>query len=144
MTFQAKFYAGTRPGLPGIYNRAVRAWERGSFSHCELLFSDGLSGSASFMDHGVRIKAIDYAPDRWVTIDLPGHLEEFARQWFTTHQGVAYDLMGNVHLVVGFLPQSKSKYFCSEALMAALGYPNAWRLGPNAAYDALAWRFHLA
>ena len=55
MTFSAAFYQGTRPGLPGLYNRLVRWLDRGEFSHCELVFGDGMSASASFMDHGVRL-----------------------------------------------------------------------------------------
>lgn len=144
MTFQAKFYKGTRPGLPGVYNRAVRGWERGPYSHCELLFSDGMSASASYMDHGVRFKEIDYDDERWDTVDLPAELEADARAWFSLHEGESYDLMGNVHLVVGFLPESRGKKFCSEAIMAALGFPDAWRMGPNVAYSALTWRFQQA
>ena len=52
---KAAFYKGTRPGLQGIYSRAVRAIDRGPYSHCELVFSDGLSASASYIDGGVRL-----------------------------------------------------------------------------------------
>ena len=48
------FYKGTRPGWQGIYSRAVRVIDRGPYSHCELVFSDGLSASASYIDGGVR------------------------------------------------------------------------------------------
>lgn len=131
-TFRAAFYVGTRPGLPGIYNRAVRGWERGKYSHCEMVFSDGMSASASYMDGGVRFKRIDYDPANWIFIDLPAHLEARAREWFMRHEDEAYDLMGNVHLVIGFVPQAERKKFCSEALAAALGIRDAWRYGPNA------------
>lgn len=144
MAFQAKFYKGTRPGMPGVYNRLVRAWERGPFSHCELLFSDNTSASASFMDHGVRRKPIQYREADWVTIDLPGELEVAAEAWFKRHDGESYDLMGNLHLVIGFLPEARGKKFCSEALMAALGIEHAWRMGPNVAYEVLRWRFQRA
>lgn len=142
--FQAKFYLGTRPGLPGMYNRLVRNWEKGNFSHCELLFSDGVSASASFMDHGVRFKQIDYDDKKWITIDLPDHLEPAARAWFSQHEGDNYDLMGNLHLVIGFLPESRGKRFCSEAMAEALGVQEAWRFGPNALYVLLLWRFQQA
>jgi hypothetical protein len=141
MVFQAKFYKGTRPGLPGVYNRLVRGWERGPYSHCELLFSDGRSWSASFMDHGVRWKFIDYDDANWDTVILPKHMEKAALLWFLAHEGESYDLMGNLHLVIGFLPESRGKKFCSEALMASLDMDQAWRMGPNAAYETLCWRF---
>jgi len=141
MTFQAKFYKGTRPGMPGVYNRLVRAWEIGPYSHCELLFNDGRSASASFMDKGVRFKPIVYDDARWDTVDLPMELHAAALAYFNLHDGESYDVMGNLHLIVGFLPDSRRKKFCSEALMAALGFSDAWRMGPNVAYSALTWRF---
>lgn len=130
--FHAAFYKGTRPGFAGIYSRAVRGWEGGSYSHCELVFSDGLSASASFVDGGVRFKAIEYDPASWDYVALPPQLEAAAREWFKNHEGEAYDIMGNVHFVIGFVPESRRKKFCSEALAASLGMPDAWRFGPNA------------
>lgn len=44
---KAAFYKATRPGLQGIYSRAVRWIDRGPYSHSEPVFSDGLSASAS-------------------------------------------------------------------------------------------------
>src|SRR3546814_7608950 len=40
----------------GIYSRVTRLVDGGPYSHCELVFSDGLSASASFIDGGVRFK----------------------------------------------------------------------------------------
>ncbi len=137
----AAFYRGTRPGVPGIYNRLVRRWERGDYSHCELIFSDGMSGSASFMDHGVRLKQIDYDSSRWDFLVLPDELETDARAWFEAHKGEPYDLMGNVHLVIGFFPHDSDHSFCSEALAESLGIMEAFRLGPNALYSVLLWRY---
>lgn len=135
---QAAFYKANRPGWAGLYNRAVRAWERGPYSHCELVFSDGVSASASFMDGGVRFKQIDFDPQYWDFIGLPDYLEKDAYLWFQNHEGESYDLMGNLHLIVGFVPEGRRKKFCSEAVASALGIPDAWRLGPNALYSALA------
>ncbi|MRW86774.1 hypothetical protein GJ698_22135 [Pseudoduganella sp. FT26W] len=130
--FHVAFYKGTRPGLSGIYSRAVRGWEGGRYSHCELVFSDGVSASASFVDGGVRFKRIEYDPANWEYLPLPAALEGEARQWFAEHEGEAYDILGNVHFVIGFVPQARRKKFCSEAVGAALGVPDAWRFGPNA------------
>jgi hypothetical protein len=138
-TFQAAFYRGTRPGIPGIYNRLVRLRGRGPHSHCELVFSDNVSASSSFADGGVRFKDISYNDDRWDFIDLPPELEAAAREYFQDKvaEGVKYDSMGNVHLVIGFVCESPERLFCSEALMESLGYDCAWRFEPNAAYCAL-------
>ena len=128
---RAAFYKATRPGLQGIYSRAVRWIDRGPYSHCELIFSDGLSGSASYIDGGVRLKRIDYDPAHWDFIELPAHLEPYARDWFERNAGAPYDLAGNVRFVLPWLPDSQDGWFCSEAEAAALRLREPWRLGPN-------------
>ena len=131
MGFRAAFYKGTKTGLAGIYNRLVRWIDKGQFSHCELIFSDGLSASASYMDGGVRFKQINFDPALWDFIDLPPEKEAAARQWFRDHLGQGYDLAGNIHFILGPVSDSKSKWFCSEAAAAALGMDDPWRYGPN-------------
>lgn len=129
----AVFYKGTRPGLQGIYSRAVRWIDRGQYSHAELVFSDGMSASASWMDGGVRFKRIDYNPEHWDFMALPDELEPYARDWFERNVGAPYDLMGNVRFVLPWLADSERGWFCSEALGAALGWKEPWRYGPNGA-----------
>lgn len=128
---RAAFYKGTRPGLQGIYSRLVRWVDRGPYSHCELVFSDGLSGSASWTDGGVRTKRIEYDPARWDFIELPDHLEADARLWFCKHDGQGYDLLGNLRFVCCMVRESQKDWFCNEALLAALGHLEPWRHGPN-------------
>lgn len=131
------FYTSTRPGLPGLYNRIVRWWDRGPRSHLELIFSDGQAAGASYLDGGVRFKTIEFDPARWDFIDLPDHMEQAARDWFVAHENRAYDLLGNLRFVIGFLPQSRDKWFCSSAVAAALGFTDCWRYGPNTLYSAV-------
>ena len=88
------FYTANHKGLPGVYNRLVKWWERGRYSHCEILFSDGQCASSSFMDGGVRFKKIDFAIDKWDFVRVPDSLEAEARAWFEQHQGAKYDLLG--------------------------------------------------
>lgn len=130
---RAAFYRGTRPGWQGIYSRAVRWIDRGPYSHSELVFSDGLSASASYIDGGVRFKRIDYNPAHWDFVPLPDAAEPFARDWFERNAGAPYDLMGNVRFVLPWLSDSDKGWFCSEALGAALGWKEPWRYGPNGA-----------
>ena len=125
------FYKSTRPGLAGLYNRLVRWWEHGKYSHCELIFSDGISASSSYMDGGVRFEVIWFNPERWDFIEVPDYLEQAARGWFTAHEGRSYDLLGNIHFLLGFIPDARDKWFCSEAVAEALGMVEAWRYGPN-------------
>lgn len=122
-------YKSTRPGLPGLYNRLVRWWTDSEYSHCELVFSDGMCGSSSWLDGGVRLKRIDLDPDHWDVIDCPGN-EDAAYFWFLQHQGEPYDLRGMFRFVWGGLRDSRGKTFCSEAVAAALQIKDAWRFLP--------------
>ena len=135
-------YRGTRPGWQGIYSRLVRWIDGGPYSHVEIVFSDGVSASASWIDGGVRFKAIDYRTEHWDFIDLPTDMEPAAREWFQQHQGAGYDLIGNLRFVLGFVPHSRARWFCSEAAAAALGMPDPWRYGPCGLAAALTWRLH--
>jgi hypothetical protein len=129
--FRAAFYRGTRPGLAGLYNRLGRWLDHGPYSHAELIFGNGMSGSASFMDHGVRIKYIGYTSGDWDFVTLPDWMEYAAQSWFIDHRGARYDLMGNLNAAFGFVPHSRDKWFCSEAIAEALGLRDSWRYKPN-------------
>jgi len=128
---QAAFYRGTRPGLAGIYNRIVRWWTRSEFSHVELVLSTGRAWSASFADGGVRSKLIDFDTENWILIDLPRELEQGAEAWFQARRGAKYDLLGNLQFVLLPIPHSQRRWFCSEAVAAALDIPDPWRYSPG-------------
>lgn len=129
--FRAAFYKGTRPGLAGVYNRLVRWIDKGPYSHCEMIFSDGIAASASWMDGGVRFKRIEFDPEHWDFIDLPPNKEATAREWFRSHLGERYDLLGNIRFLFGWVRESINRWFCSEAFAAALGMGDPWRHGPD-------------
>lgn len=137
--FGVYMYHGTRPGVAGIYNRLVRWWDHSAYSHCELVFSDGMAGSSSFEDGGVRLKKIDFDTKNWDFIPLPAHLEAKARAWFEAHRGQKYDLLGNVHFVFAIVQHDKRRWFCSEAVAEALGYSESWRFKPGDLYSVLYW-----
>jgi hypothetical protein len=90
--------------------------DNGPYSHDELVFSDGMSASASWMDDGVRFKEINFDPALWDFID---------------HEGEPYDLMGNLRFLCGVVREFPCGWFCSEAKAAALGLTEPWRYGPN-------------
>lgn len=137
MTFRAAFYRGTRPGVPGAYNYVVRAWTDSPYSHSELIFSDGWAGSSSFADGGVRLKRIEFDPEKWDFIELPAQLEAAARAWFKNHDGAKYDLLGNLQFILAPFGEDRRRWFCSEACAAALGIPEAWRYDPPTLASAL-------
>jgi hypothetical protein len=110
-------YKGKRGGFAGAFDAAVRWWTRGAYSHVELIFSDGMSASASARDGGVRFKFIDYHPDRWDFVEIDGDEE--------------YDYFG----LFGFVWRpgigKSRRWFCSEAVAAALKFEEPWRFCPN-------------
>jgi hypothetical protein len=108
---QAAFYKGK--GLP--YNYLVRWFEGGPYSHVELRFSDGLSGSSSWMDKGVRLKNIGYSSDYWDFVALPEFDEAYAEKWFEDHKGAKYDLWGQLKFIFGFVKAATTRYWCSES-----------------------------
>lgn len=136
-TFRTAFYRGTHAGLPGIYNRLVRWWTRSPYSHVELVFPSGQAASASYMDGGVRLKSIDFDPALWDFVELPAQLAPAAARWFAAHLGDGYDLLGNLHFVVAPVGDEKDRWFCSEAVAAALGMPDPARFDPGTLHAAL-------
>ncbi len=134
---RAAFYKGTRPGLAGVYNRLVRWWTRSPYSHVELILTGGWCGSASFMDGGVKLRVIDFDPARWDFIDLPAPLEPAALAWFDEHRDEKYDVLGNLHFIVRRVAHDQQRWFCSEAIAAALGMHDPWRYDPATLAGAL-------
>jgi hypothetical protein len=137
---RAAFFKGTKKGLAALFDIGVREWENGRYAHVELIFSDGYAASSTFLDGGVRFAApgaIDFNAEEWDFLDLSPLDEHAARAWFEANAGKGYDSWGDAHFVVGFISQSKDKYFCSEAVGAALGFIESWRFDPNALFCAL-------
>jgi hypothetical protein len=135
--FRAAFYKGTHASLPGIYNRLVRWWTRSTYSHVELIFPWGASASSSALDGGVRYKTIEFDPAKWDFVDLPLALAPGAQDWFDAHYGQGYDYLGNVHFVFAPVGDDKRRWFCSEAVAAALGMPDPARFDPGTLCAAL-------
>lgn len=134
---QVAFYKSARPGLAGIYNRLVAWWTKSPYSHVELVLSTGRSWSASFEDGGVRSKLIDFDPKKWDLVDVPAHLEPAAAAWFARNRGAKYDLRGNLQFILAPAGESENRWFCSEAVAAALGIPDPWRYDPGTLASAL-------
>ena len=117
-------------GQTRVFNKLVSWWTRGPYSHTELVV-DGVWYSSSFLDGGVRAKRIEFDPEHWDLIELPDADAASAVKWFEDHAGQKYDVLGLAGFVVRSLPDDRWKYFCSEAVAAALGFDEAWRLDPN-------------
>lgn len=127
------FYKATRPGLAGFMNRLIRWWTNSPYSHVELVFSDGVCGSSSFEDGGVRLKHIEMSPEKWDFVDIGGD-EQAARNWFLIHYGQPYDVLGLFGFIWRRGTHSRGKWSCSEAVAASLHIIDAEQLSPHLLY----------
>lgn len=131
------FYKGKKR----IFNLLTSWWLRGRYSHCELILRENPNGSclcvsSSFMDGGVRSKEIFLDPDHWDILEIEGDVV-YAQKWFDSHKGQPYDVLGLVGFIFRVLGQSKSRWFCSEAIAEMLGLLDSWRFDPCVLYAAL-------
>lgn len=117
-------------GKKRLFNRVASFLTKGPYSHVEILFSDGMCGSSSDIDGGVRLKVINLEDGNWDVIDLPGD-EEKARRWFENHTGEKYDYIGLTRFVWSKSRGIYGRWLCSEAVMEALGYRDSWSFCPN-------------
>lgn len=136
------FYKGKEGGLSGFFDTLIRWWTKSPYSHCELVFDEGmdsLAASSSRVDGGVRFKQIQFTNEDWDFVEIPDELKQSAYIWFKTHVGNQYDMQGDFHFFIGPVgPDEKDhKYFCSEAVGYALGIAEAWRFDPGTLYAAL-------
>ena len=95
--------------------------------------------SSSFMDGGIRRKFIRPDWNHWDMIEVDADRHQVA-QWFEAREGQRYDLLGLAGFVFRRFADDSKKYFCSEAVAAALGIPEPWRFDPNTLAAALGRR----
>lgn len=120
-------------GREDLYDRLISWWTRGPYSHVELVIGEGLCYSSSPRDGGVRAKFIDLLPERWDVVDLGDRYDDgHAIDWFEDRIGARYDTLGILGFVWGPTREDRSRYFCSEAVAAALKIKDPWRFDPNA------------
>jgi hypothetical protein len=129
------FFKGRHPGIKGWLGVLTKWWTRGSYSHCELVVGETPAGksicwSSAYLDHGVRQAEIKLNPADWDIVEIAGD-DTAALEWFETHVGEPYDTAGLFGFVFRHYEGGKAKWFCSEAVAAALGYEDAWRYDPN-------------
>lgn len=131
MTVRIALYRGPAPTWWRQLAHRLVCWRtRGAYSHCELIDGEGQGWTASWMDGGVRRKAIDFGSGHWDVITVAGDLEA-AVAWFRAHQGQGYDVFGLLGWVLPWRVSDRRRWFCSEAIATAMGLVNAWHISPN-------------
>jgi len=129
-----------------FYDKLINVWTGNyGYSHVELVFSDGVSFSASNREGKVRFKEIHYDPKRWVIINLSfSRAEELAiRKAAIKLINKKYDWKGVllhqfIGRIIGHITsdydiialQSKNKWWCSEIVAFLLGF-RKFRIHPN-------------
>lgn len=106
-----------------IFDKLIRWWTGGRYSHCELVFSDGVFFSSSPRDGGVRYKTIQKDLGKWdfVGIRVDKFDENVLRRWCDSKVGRSYDWLGialTQALPLGM--EDPERYFCSEIIVDAL------------------------
>lgn len=125
------FKKTARPTVFGPIAHAIgKTMDASIYSHVELVFRTGSSGSSCYGE-GVRFKDIQFVEGAWDFYTLPDELEPVAHRWYSTHLGEGYDNLGVLRFGCSFLRESPSKWFCTEAHAAALGWSEPWRYGPG-------------
>ncbi len=105
---------------------------REKYSHIELVYdyspvtNVGLTWSSSPRDGGVRPTRIEFDPRRWELYRVPTiYSEDDIIEWFNARSGAKYDWFGAVGVVLPFIGQEPTKWFCSEAVGACLSIPRS-------------------
>lgn len=106
-------------------------------THVESLLSEpwysATIASSSLRDGGVRVRhGVRLNPAHWMVIDIPIWDVDKAIDWYASHEGARYDWRGAVATIFWFLPDSKTRWFCNEAVAAPFGLIDAHRQTPAA------------
>lgn len=124
-----------RASAGNMFDKAINLWTgMYGYSHVELVFSDGVSFSASSRDNLVRFARINFVPDRWEFVELPlfNKIDEAKiRAQAENLAGRKYDWKG-IFLWM-FLPlkkQDNDRWWCSEIVSFLLKESN-YRVHPN-------------
>ena len=123
-----KHSTDTGPWHARLLDKIISARSNGDAVHVELVFSDGVSFSASQWDKGVRFKQIDYTGDsKWVLVPVHITAEQEATvrnvAEVLAQMGIKYDWRGILGFFIGKRnPGDLDKLFCSEACVTVLKY----------------------
>lgn len=124
-------------GKGTFFNWVIRKKEKGPYSHVELVFNNGMWASSVIEEGGIVARKRNVNLDEWDFIEIPDSMEVYAAAWFVMHQGKGYDLLGQLSFFFKEIQPSKRRFWCSEAVAAALGLPSPEGYGVNPLYQKL-------
>ena len=125
-------------------SRLIMCWTNSQYSHCELLFSDGVRFGINSNFNAKFYKDTDY--ENWDVLEIKGGDEEKVKYSCNEIIGCKYDWVGVIFSqIFPFGWESKTKWFCSEVCVDRLQAGNytqvfgakPYRVSPNKLYDLL-------
>lgn len=104
-------------------SKLIRWWTKSPYSHCELIFNNGLSFSAFVEEFKTDFKSNIHDDNDWDIIELPfdKEMEYKIYQWCLSEKDCTYDVIGILFTqIVPLSFQNPWWWFCSELCCAAL------------------------
>lgn len=129
-------FRGIQPGIgPALFDYMVHWWCAGPYSHAAVVVGTDAAGvstlaSSTVLGGGVSFQDVNLTADNWDVYEVPGSFAA-AQAWMAAHLGQGYDYIGLARYVAPRGEGEKSKWYCSEAVAAMLGWDEPWRFDPN-------------
>lgn len=106
-----------RKNATKINSKLICWWTSSIYSHCEIVFENGLSFSADIEVMKTRFKTVVYDPNEWdiITIPIERIVEYKVYDFCLDEDNCGYDLYGMICTQVLYLSfESPYWWFCSE------------------------------
>lgn len=131
---------------PTLFAGLIRWWTGSPYSHCEIVFSDGVMFSSHLADKGTRYVQGVIRPDFWDGLWIPTTLEDEIRirRWCDSELYCRYDWKGIfLSQFLKLQREHPDKWFCSEicaAIVQMVGFLKGMKpcsLSPGKLYTRL-------
>jgi hypothetical protein len=112
-----------RKAEPSLSSKIIRWWIKSPYSHCELVFSNGLTFSAYIEEYRTCFKNKEHLDSEWDYITLPMSIENEYKiyQFCLKETDCKYDIIGLVFTqIIPLSFENPYWWFCSEVCTAAL------------------------
>lgn len=125
-----------------LASRLICAWRGGDSAHCEVACAWAGERhecvSASFVDRGVRGKAISMPASKWRIYEGDGD-PVAVLQWLAEHDGEGYGWLKLLRFFIGLRIRIGGP-ICSEVCAHFMGLPEPWLFDPRALESVCASR----
>lgn len=108
-----------------LFSKLVCWWFRTDTAHCEVIVSDTLCLSSSFLDkningkNGVRLKTIDMPSEKWRIYEYDSDATD-PLDWYEKHKEYTYDHLAILGFLFRPLKDQRKGMTCSEVMASIL------------------------